>query len=99
MFRRLWLTWVSIRNEIPWRRPTRGESGVWVGGIPSRHRWKWLQARGVRVVIMLADEAEPPSWLGAGPDLHWLPSPDKQALSLEILAEACAILDEVVKSK
>jgi hypothetical protein len=99
MFSRLWITWVSLRNEIPWRKPTRGESGVWVGGIPSRRRWKYLHDHGVRAVIDLADEAEPPAWLGAGPDLHWLPSRDRQALSLEILGEACTILDEAVKNK
>jgi protein-tyrosine phosphatase len=99
MFKRLWITWVTLRNEIPWRRPSRGESGVWVGGIPSRRRWKKLNDHGVRVVVDLADEAEPPSWLGAGPDLHWFPTRDRQAISLDDLAAACGVLDEAVKAR
>ena len=50
-------------------------------------------------MIQLADEAEPPGWLGAGPDLHWFPTRDRQAIPLADLSAACAILDDAVKSK
>src|ERR1051326_1804262 len=94
-WRRLWRFSASLRNEIPGRKPSQGESGIWIGGIPGRRRWKKLVARGIRTVIALTDEWPPPPWMQLS-DLHWIRVPDHHSPMVDQFRDACARLDEAV---
>jgi hypothetical protein len=90
----LWVRWLAWRNELPWRRPTNVEEGIWVGGVPTVLRWRWLRARGVSRFVSLLGEVAPPAWLAGADDALWLRVPDRNAPSVEDLRHAMQFLDE-----
>jgi len=85
---------LPYRNESPARRPTEVEPGIWIGGMPTRARWKVLQAAGVHRALSLMQEAEPKRWLGSAEALLWLPVPDTQPPEGPQIEAGCRFLDE-----
>ena len=84
----LWVHWLAWRNELPWRRPTRVEDGIWVGGVPTERRWRWLRARGVSRFVSVLGEVPPPTWLAEADGALWLRVPDRSAPCAEDLQQA-----------
>jgi len=91
---RVWMWSLALRNELPWRRPTMVEAGIWVGGVPTLRRWRWLRGHGVSRFISLFGEVLPPAWLADAEDGLWLKVPDRSAPSTEDIERACHFIDE-----
>ena len=83
----------AVRNDLGSYRPTRVEPGIWIGGVPSRRRWRELRGAGVTAAVCLLREGPPPRWTGSGEQLLWLPVTDEHAPSQQQLATGCAFLD------
>jgi hypothetical protein len=77
LVRAAWAAWLRFRNESLGNRPTEVEPGCWIGAVPTRGRWRSLQAAGVTHVVTLVGETPPPRWLGSAHGLLWLPVPDR----------------------
>ncbi len=91
--RSAWLAWLSVRNERRGNRPTEVESGCWIAGVPSRRRWRELEAAGVTHVVSLVDEASPPGWLASGAAVLWLPVRDRAGPTLTQLRAGVEFLE------
>lgn len=89
----VWVHWLAWRNELPWRRPTRVEEGLWLGGVPTERRWRWLRARGVSRFLSVLGEAPPPAWLDDADDGLWLRVPDRNAPTADDLRRAVTFID------
>ncbi len=93
LIRESWANWLRIRNELRGDRPTQMESGCWIGGMPSRRRWRELEAAGVTHVVSLVGEASPPSWLASAATVLWLPVFDRAAPTSAQLRAGVEFLD------
>lgn len=93
LVRAAWVAWQRIRNERRGNRPTEVEAGCWVGGVPSRRRWRELEATGVTHVVSLVAEASPSRWLGSADTVLWLPVPDQTGPTPAQLRCGVAFLD------
>lgn len=91
--RSAWLTWLSVRNEWRGNRPTEVESGCWIAGVPSRRRWRQLEAAGVTHVVSLVGEASPPAWLASAATVLWLPVRDRAGPTLAQLKVGVEFLE------
>jgi hypothetical protein len=96
---RLWLLSACVRNELPTRRPSLGERGVWLGGVPLEFRWRKLQQKGVDMAIALTAEFAPPGWIRASAEVHWFPVPDRHSPSFQQFGELCTHLDAATRAK
>ncbi len=92
-FAQLRLAVRRYRNELPDRRPTEVESGIFVGGIPSRRRWDQMRACGVARVICLLAECKPDVWVAHSAETLWIPVSDGQSPDVAQLREACAFVE------
>ena len=93
LVRAAWAGWLRIRNDLRGNRPTEVESGCWIGGMPSRRRWRELEAAGVTHVVSLVGEASPPTWLASAATVLWLPVCDRAAPTLAQLRAGIEFLD------
>jgi Dual specificity phosphatase, catalytic domain len=91
---RAWrLSRLAACNDGAARRPTLVEPGIWLGGIPSRRRWRALRDAGVTDAVCLVEEGPPPRWMSSAEQLLWLPVVDNHAPNREQLAAGCGFLD------
>jgi len=91
---RAWrLSRLAACNDSAARRPTLVEPGIWIGGIPSRRRWRELRAAGVTAAVCLLREEPPPRWTADVEHLLWLPVVDNHAPNQGQLAAGCCFLD------
>ena len=93
LVREAWAGWLRIRNEWRGDRPTEVESGCWISGMPSRRRWRELEAAGVTHVVSLVGEAPPPNWLASAATVLWLPVFDRAAPTPAQLRAGVEFLD------
>lgn len=93
VLRSLWLAVLRLRNEMPERRVTEVEPGVFVGGLPTRSRWAALHTAGVTHFVSLLAEVPPDPWLANAEAVLWLPVADTDAPSREQLRAGCDFLD------
>ncbi len=93
LVRTVWVAWLRIRNELRGNRPTEVEPGCWLAGVPSRRRWRELEAAGVTRVVSLVAEASPSGWLASAETVLWLPVPDGAGPTLPQLRAGVEFLD------
>jgi predicted protein tyrosine phosphatase len=91
--RALRLARLRTANDMPDRRPTEVEPGVFVGGIATRARWEALRAAGVTHVLSLLTTRPPDPWFAGAKAILWLPVPDYHPPTQEQLRAGCAFLD------
>ena len=89
----LWFAALRHRNNLPHRRPSLVQPGIFLGGLPSHGRWQQLRAKGVTRAISLISEAPLDSWMSDAERVLRLPVPDTHAPSQEQMVEGCAFLD------
>jgi hypothetical protein len=93
LVREAWAMSLRVRNEWSGNRPTQVEAGCWLGAVPSRRRWRELEAAGVTHVVSLIREGAVPSWLASAAMVLWLPVPDRSAPTAAQLRAGVEFLD------
>ncbi len=93
LVRAAWAAWLRVRNERRGDRPTEVEPGCWIAGVPTRRRWRELEAAGVTQVVTLVAEAPPPPWLASAHRVLWLPVRDRAGPTLAQLRGGVAFLE------